>query len=402
MPALQFDSQSMYQGNIKKYEEKLTTPMMKFLDRGMLFVTWYQVNDEKSVYDSGFGQSDELLGRNSGIRYNKIEHLGVSLLNETDVNVGEEVQGILDITQEGSLLIYPNTIVPNPDKDYFIIEHLQMKAVFRCTSVDYDHMRVDGYRKCEYILEGTDEEILHQLEQQTVETYVMKYEDFGTSVSPIIRKDHYEYIKKLQFVYQDLVDMYMGIFYNERHECLCWYNEKINKTVYDECLQHFVSSHSLLSIPESNHLVIFEKKLEDSKFDFIYSRSMWRWIERDCPRHLLEKFPFQLSSAERYIDSSFSDWGHISFRILWPTMGNNILGDGCYIDNRLFNILDGNLKPESSYEKVLQLFVSGNLKSPEQIPLDLYQELLDGCNEFSLFVYTPIIMYIMRIAMKFR
>lgn len=402
MPELQFDPQSLYQGNIKKYEEKLTNPMMKFNDRGIMFVTWYQVNDDHSIYDVGFGQSDELLGKNSGIRYNKIEHLAVSMMNETDVNVTEEVQGVLDISQEGSVLIYPNTIIPNPDKDYFIIEHLRMKAVFRITGVDYDHMRVDGYRKCDYILEATDDEILKQLENQTIETYVMQYQDFGTSQSPIIRKDHAEYISKMNYVYNDMVHMYMSIFYNERHECLAWYDIERNKSIYDECLQNFVSTHSLLSIPESNHITIFEKKLNDPRFNYIYNKSMWRWIERDCPQQMVDKFKYNITSSERYIDSSFHDWGHQSFMVLWPIEGNRIDGDGSYIDDRMFKIITGEMKPKSSYELVFQLFVTGQLKSLEQIPLNIYQELMDGCNEFSLFVYTPIIMYIIRMALQMR
>lgn len=403
MPNLQFDSNSLYQGNIRKYEEKLTNPMMKFNDRGMMFVTWYQVRDDDSVYDSGFGQTDELLGRNSGIRYNKIEHLGISLMNETDVNVQEEIAGVMDITQEGSLLIYPNTIVPNPDKDYFVIEHLRMRAVFRCTGVDYDHMRVDGYYKCDYILEGTDGEILSQLENQTLETFVMKYDDFGTSSSPIIRKDHYEYMNKMNFVYNDMVQMYMSIFYNERHECLVWYDIDRNKSIYDECIQHFISTHSLLSIPESNHLVIFEQKLNDPKFNYIYNKSIWRWIERHCPQELMQKFRYTISSAERYIDSSFHDWGHQSFCVLWPVENNNVIyADGTMLTDRMFRILNGDIPPQTSYEKVLFLFVTGQLTSIEQIPLNIYQELLDGCNEYGLFVYTPIIMYIIQTALKFR
>lgn len=402
MATLQFDSQSVYNGNIKKYEEKLITPMMKFTDRGMLFVTWYQVRDTDSVYDSGFGQSDELLGKDSGIRYNKIEHLGVSLMNETDVNVTEEVPGILDINQEGSILVFPNTIVPNPNTDYFIIEHLQMRGVFRITGVDYDHMRVDGYRKCDYILEGTDTEIIDQLEKQTVETYVMQYEDFGTDVSPIIRKDHAEYLKQLEFMYSDIVDLYQTTFYDERHECLMWHNDDTSHNVFDECLQHFISTHSLLSIPNSCNLMIFDQKLEDPHFNSYYNKSIWRWIERDAPLSLLQKFPYIIENSGRYHTSSFYDWGSLYTDILWPTNEGGLIGDGVYIDEHMYQILLGNKKPLSSYEKIMQLFVSGQLKNAEQIPLTTYQELLDGCNNFHLFVYTPIVLYIIRMAMKMR
>lgn len=405
MPVLSFDPQSLYQGNIKKYEKRLTNPMMKFNDRGLIFVTWYQVRDDSSVYDAGFGQSDELLGSRSGIRYNKIEHLGVSLMNETDVNVNEEVQGVLDISQEGSVLIFPNTIIPNPDKDYFIIEHLQMRGVFRVTGVDYDHMRVDGYRKCDYILEGTDTEILEQLEKQTVETFIMKYEDFGTDVSPIIRKDHAEYIKKLEFMYEDMVSMYLDTFYNDRHECLMWKNPVTKHWIYDECLQWFVSKNSLLSIPNSASFTIFDRKLEDEKFNSYYNRSMWRWVERDAPQEHLTVFPYIIRNSGGYRDSSFYEWGHLDIDILWPYNQVNSAGNvtsGCYIDPHMYQVLTGVQPPLSSYEKVFFLFVNGQLKQSEQIPLTLYQELLDGCDSQQLFVYTPIILYIMRLAMKFR
>lgn len=324
-------------------------------------------------------------------------------MNETDVNVTEDVPGVFDISHDGAILIFPNTIVPNPDKDYFMIEHLKMRAIFRITGVDYDHMRVDGFRKCDYTLEATDQEYLDHLNKMTIETYVMKYEDFGTDQSPIIRKDHFEYIKKLEFVYKDIVDMYMAIFYNERHECLLWYDRDRNQSIYDECLQHFVSRHSLLSIPTSNRIVIFDQKLEDPMFNYLYTKSLWRWIERDAPQNQLEKFRYSISSAERYRDSSFYDWGHQSFSVRWPIPAGVSEGyDGTYFDDRTYNIMDGTATPKSSYEQVLQLFVTGKLKSPEQIPLDVYQELLDGCNEYHLYMYTPIILYIMKTAMKFR
>lgn len=402
MPNMVFDSQSIYQGNVQKYEEKLTNPMMKFNDKGMILVTWWQINDDKSVYDEGLGQSDELLGPNSGRRYNKVKHLGVCLMNETDVNVEEEIPGVFDITHEGSLQVFPKTIVPNPDTDFFVIEHLQMRAIFRCTGVDYDHMRVNGYYKCEYKLENTDMETLADLENQTVATFVMKHDDFGTDVSPIIREDHYEYMQKLEYVYNDMVGLYMSMFYNRRHDCLLWYNINVNKSMFDECLQHFISSHSLLSIKNSNQIVMLERKLDDPRFDMLYNRSMWRWIERDAPSNLVEKFGYNVSGVHGYIDSSFHDWGEQSFYCIWPAIGNNVSNKGTYFDNRMHSILDGGLKPQSSYEKVLRLFVSGELKSVEQIPLDLYQDLLDGGNDFHLFVYTPIIMYIIRKAMLFR
>ena len=402
MPILQMDPQSIYQGNIKKYEEKLTNPMMKFNERGMIFVTWYQICDRDSTYDSGFGQTDELLGKNSGSRYNKIEHLGVALMNETDVNVTEEVPGVLDITQEGSLLIFPNTIVPNPDRDYFVIEHLQMRGVFRCTGVDYDHMRVDGYRKCDYILEGTDTEILDQLERQVVETYVMQYSDFGTSVSPIIRKDHADYIKRLDFMYADMVELYMSTFYDERHECLLYYNPDQDMYYYDECLQHFINRHALLSIPNSDSLVVFDTKLEDPKFNQYYNWSVWRWIERDAPQKLLQKFPYTVSNSGRYKDSSFYHWGSSHTNVIWPIHDPGLSFQGTYFDGHMYNVLEGNTKPLSSYEEVLKHFVDGTLRQAEQIPLNTYQEMLDGCGTYELFAYTPMILYIIRLVEKFR
>ena len=79
-----------------------------------VLVTYYHIDNTTSTANPGDGTIDKLLGDDSPIRYNKIENFPVVGLREI-LPTKDEIDGnLMDMSFDGEVIIFPNTIDPTP------------------------------------------------------------------------------------------------------------------------------------------------------------------------------------------------------------------------------------------------------------------------------------------------
>ena len=145
------DEEKIINNNAFVYEEKLNSQYTRFLERPPTFVTYYSINTIESVVDEGFLNVERLLGKNSPIKFNKIEHFPVYGLDMITPDLSEDEEG-LTTSYNGDLIILPNTIAPSPN-DFFIINHLDKNIIFMVTEVDYDTIKSNIFYKIGFTLD---------------------------------------------------------------------------------------------------------------------------------------------------------------------------------------------------------------------------------------------------------
>ena len=191
MSQLIFDEQTMIDGNIFKFENRLKSHLNKYVENGATLVTLYNQDENSSTVDRGLRDIDELFGNRSPLRYKEIKNFPIYGFNQANPENTDEQQ-VEDINIEGDCIILPSTIVPK-QYDCFVVNHLKMVQLFEITSVTYDSMKVDGYYKIHYRLHSTSKETVEKVKKLVVQdgVYYTDLNAIGSNVNPIIREDDF-------------------------------------------------------------------------------------------------------------------------------------------------------------------------------------------------------------------
>ena len=148
--SLIFDEKTMLDQNIFKYENRLKAATSRFVGEGALLTKYFNLSENRTTVDRGLQSIDQLFGQKSPLRFNQISNFpiyGTQPFNPAN----DDSNQIEDINVEGEAIILPSTVVPRPN-DFFMLNHLKMKAVFRVVDVQYDSMKIEGYYKIKYYL----------------------------------------------------------------------------------------------------------------------------------------------------------------------------------------------------------------------------------------------------------
>ena len=223
--SLIIDERKMVEENIFEFENKLKSPLSRFLDSTPTFVNYYHVDFDESTVDEGFKDVSSILGYRSPIKYKKIENFPLYGIEQMVLSLQDADQG-LDTDYSSECNILPNTIKPLAN-DFFTIPYLKDAYVFRVTELSYDTVMPDNFYKIGYKLEYIDEGKILLLEKQVVDNFDCILENIGTDKKCIIHTEDVGIINNLKKMYQDMKDLYLAMFYDER------YNGKRGQTAAD-------------------------------------------------------------------------------------------------------------------------------------------------------------------------
>lgn len=392
-----FDEQTLINSNIFKFENRLKSSTSRFIAEGAILTTYYQINEPRTTVDRGLQDIDQLFGKKSPLRFNQINNFPLYQFNQINVNNDAELQ-IEDISTDGECIILPSTIVPNPN-DFFILNHLKMNAIFRVTEVSFDSMRVDGYYKIKYHLYSTSTDTINSLKQQTVGIFFTDLNSIGTEVNPIIKEDNFVLRGKIKQMVNKMIEGYRSLYYNERHNCFLYFNPKTRQRWFDMCGNEFIAKHNLLNIENANNVIMLSDKLRDSKLPLLYNSSIYNWIELDCPKEGLARFYFRLSYGCDYMTSSFFRWNERDVMVMHPLLNSEEtaeVNELSYFDREQFDSLLGDISPYGDIEKLIYNFMNNKSISIYDIPLNIANGILYSLKNRDIFLYTPIIIYIIR------
>ena len=394
-----FDEQSMIENNIFKYEQRLKSQTNKYIENGALLTTFFNISENATTVDRGLRDIDKIFGHNSPLRFNRILNFPVYGFGAANPENSDEI-GITDINIDGECQVLPSTIVPHPN-DFFIINHLKMKGVFQVTDVKYDSMKVEGYYKITYRLHSTSDEILENLEKQTVGTYHCDLNAMGTDVNPIIKQDDFIKRGQIQQMVNAMIQSYRAMFYDERHNCFLLYHQDLGTRWFDMCGNEFMAKHSIMNPENSGTVIILHEKIRDRQLSLFYNNSVYNWLELGCPKRFLQKFYFLLNDAAGWPDSSFARWNEDDIQVLQPLALHQAKVN--YQKHSLFDSVqvagfeDLTKEPTSEYEKLIYKFINeAHSISINDVSLYTADSLLSSVKHSDVYLYTPIIVYIIR------
>lgn len=395
--SLIFDEKTVLNQNIFKFENRLKANTARFMAESASLVTYYQLNENRITVDRGFQSIDQLFGKKSPLRFNKIKDFPIYGLQQMNPNNDDSAQ-IEDIQLEGECIILPSTIVPNPN-DFFTLNHLRMRALFRVMEVQVDSMKVDGFYKIKFQLYACSDETLMALEKQTINTYVTELNALGTELNPIIREDNFILRSKIKQMVNKIIHAYRSLFYDSNHNCFLYLDPDTRFKWFDLCGNEFMAKHNLANIENSSNVIVLSDKLQDQKFPLYYNMSIYNWLELHCPLSFLQPFYFNLCYSSNYPGSSFELWGEDSTYVMTPCRSEKefINSNGsCYFDSAQIKGFNGHLEPNSDFEKIIYHYIHNPNMTLNDIPLTLADGLLMSQYLKDIFLYTPIVLYIIK------
>lgn len=400
MAGLVFDEAAMLNGNIFKFEQRLQSHVNKYIENGAILTCYYSQKESAITVDRGSRDINQIFGKESPLRFNRIENFPLYGFGQASPNNSDEQQ-IEDISIEGDCIILPNTIVPKP-MDFFIVNHLKMKALFQVSEVVFDTMKEEGYYKIRYRLYSTEAESFNNLEKQTVELYHMDLNAVGSDVNPIIQKDDYILKNKIIQMMNKMIESYRAMFYNSRHNCFIYHDQETGMDYFDMCGNEFIGKHSLLNIENSHDVIVLQDKLYDTQLPLYYNNSIYNWIELGAPGKLLQRFYYILTCADAYPTSSFSLWDEGDIQIMTPITPNQAgryTQDYSYFDNtQLKAFMNDRFEVRGSeFDKLIWKYIHNpHDLSIKDISLNTGDVLFSSIKHIDVFLYTPIIIYIIR------
>lgn len=388
------DESKMINDNIFQYEEKMKSPMSRFLDVSPTFSTYYHINDDLTTTDAGYKDVDSIIGFRSPIRFHKINDFPLYGLEQIVLQLQEEEQG-MDFSYSGEAVIMHGTVTPLPN-DFFTINHLKKIYIFRVTEIQVDNIMPDNYFKINYQLEYTDIDMLQALEKQVIENFDCILENIGTEDKCIIKTESHEKIKEITKMYNEVQETFLTIYYNEKYNCLLG-DYGVGKKIYDPLQSDFVNKHSLFNEQNNFKTIVLADQFPDQKRKIKYERSIYRFIERrDVKR--INSFPYAVYSGTGERESSFSLWNDTSVVIL-DIPSNMEYTTSEILSDEFINAC----KNDTSIDNPYAQFVINYLKKDvgiHEIPMDLNESLLTLDANLEPFFFIPIILYIIRQIVK--
>ena len=282
------DEEKIINNNAFVYEEKLNSQYTRFLEKPPAFVTYYSINAVESVVDEGFLNIERLLGKNSPIKFNKIEHFPVYGLDLITPDLAEDEEG-LTTSYNGDLIILPNTIIPNPN-DFFIINHLDKHIIFMVTEVDYDTIKSNSFYKIGFTLDKLDISDFQKLEEQTVENFECIYRNIGTEDKCLVRSEDFQKMKLFETVFDEILKKYFILFYDSKTNTLLFNDSYCN--LYDKYMSHFIMNNKILQNDMDYNTITLTNEDNSKMFPMLYDKSIYRTIEKRDKNRLPEFVTF--------------------------------------------------------------------------------------------------------------
>ena len=385
------NEQKMVEDTTFQFENRFKSPTARFIDTTPVFVTYYHVDIDNTTVDEGFMDVASVIGHRSPIRFNKIENFPLYGMDQIVLNIAEDDQG-LDTTWDGDGIVLPKTIKPVPN-DFFVIPTLKDYYIFRVTNIQYDTVMPDNYYKIEFKLEYIDSTKLEEIEKQVLEEHICVLENIGTETNCIIEKSSYQKIKEIEKMYAEIKDLYMAMFYNDRHNVfLCEIED--GKLLYDPLQTYFVNIHKLFNSKNDLSTLILTDQYDDPKRKYKYAKSVYKFLEtRDMK--LLSMFKYTTRPGTSIRESSFRKWHDRNIEVLdtpmvIPDESNSIFSRDYMEAIRL------NAPVESEYASLIQRYLRSEKLTIKDISMELDTELIYLNNSIEVFFFTPFIMYIIR------
>lgn len=390
--AYMLNEQKFINDNAFQFEERLNSPLNKFIDKSPVFVTYFHINVNETTVNEGFRDAEAVIGTKSPVKFQKIENFPLYGLEPIQLALQDAEAG-LDTEFQSECIILPNTIKPLQN-DFFMIQHIKGPYLFRVIEVQYDYIRPDNFYKIVYKFEYLSEEHVDTINSQVEKKYSCIYQNIGTEDSCIIQEEYLAQIELVDSLFSDMVNTYIAIFYNERYNCFLGDGGNGTK-LFDPLQSLFINKHKIISSKNDYSTIILTEGFEDNKRKIKYERSIYRFFERRNLK-LISEFKYNTFPGMYKRDSLFYRWHDESIQVIDMPTNAGIEGTESFLPIEIVNSFRMNGPTESRYVDLLQKFIRKQNITIYDIPLDLNEELLRLDANAEVFLFTPILLYIIK------
>lgn len=393
MPTL-INERKMIEKNTLLYEQRLKSPIRRFVDKTFTPVRYWHINGNKTTVDRGYQDIAEVLGNNSPVRFQLIDGLPIYGLETIILQLQDQDQG-LDTSFESEGTVMEGTIRPL-ENDFFMIPILRDAYVFRITGVEYDNIASTQSYKIMFTLEYIDESYVKCLNDQTQSEFTCVIENIGSEDRCIIEKSDSELLAKIDAMYDEITKLYMTFYYNERYNCFL--GDFINgQKLYDPFLTKFITDHRLFSKKNQIDGLILTDQFFDPRRDIKYQKSIYRFFELQRLDHL-STFEYVVFKGRTNPQTAFYRWLDDSVMVVDLPKTIDLSDHYEMMSEDFSEVIRSNGPVSTIYEKLLRRFARNEELTIYDIDLGLSEEMyqLDDAN-LEVFFYTPILLYIMRV-----
>ena len=354
--AFLINEQKMIENNIFEYENRLNSQITRFLDKSPVFTTYYHINSNESTLDEGFRDIETLVGEHSPLRFQKIENFPLYGLDQIVLDLQDSEEG-LNTSYTGECVILPNTIKPLQN-DLFMIKHVKGSYVFRVIEVQYDNIRPDNFYKIQFKFEWLSKDKVEGMDNQVHEKYTCILQNIGTENTCLIEEEYFTQLNKIDVMFDDMVNTYKAIFYNERYNCFL--GELLDgHKIYDPLQSMFFNEHKLLNKKSDYSTMYLTEGFEDPKRKLKYERSIYRFFERRDVK-MMNEFKYHTFPGTYKKDSSFARWNDQSILCVDIPSVNDESATNSLMTYEMVNLFKLNGPTDSKYiELMKRLELSG-------------------------------------------
>lgn len=386
------DEKKMVNDNTFLYEERVKAPTARFLDVTQTYTTYYHIDVDQTTTDTGFADVASIIGFRSPIRFQKIEDFPIYGLEQIVLQLQDTDQGI-DTNYEGEAIILNNAKLKPLPNDFFTIPVLKQYYLFRVTDIQFDNIMSDNFYRISFKIECNDSVEMQKLEKQVIDENIFDLSNVGTEKNCIIKKSVYKDIEKIEEMKNRIIDFYMSMYYSERYNVfLCPLDS--GDFFYDPLQTDFINMHQIMNKKNDLVGITLTDQYPDVKRQYKYNKSIYRFVETK-KMELLSRFPYTYIPGRGITGSSFELYHDNTIKVF--DYFTAITKHTYYLfSEEMVNFIKLNLPVEGDYASLLQRYVRSEIIQIKEIPLTLDEELLYLNDSLEVYIYTPIILYIIQ------
>jgi hypothetical protein len=276
------DMRGVVDANLKSYIAQATEHYARLFNKSPTFVTYYAQNYDSSYADVNLGGAIQLIGPESPIKYTVIKDFPIYGVSEADVSAAyDELKGIVSDSIRGDAFILPGTIEPS-ENDYFVINFLDTKLVFRAISANPDRIEGHSFFKVTYSLDPAN---LEDLAKQVDGSYIFELATIGTGANPLIEADTAVVLREMEVLINSHKDSYWRAFYDRSSGVLMMKAEEL--PIHDYAVNLCIKRNDLLSTSAylKSKVVFIDTASDDGLFaDCIYPQTIYGCAETGVMR----------------------------------------------------------------------------------------------------------------------
>lgn len=269
----------MYNKIIDTKNDMYVSDYSKHMETKPILVTYFNQNQILSTADKGLQDVEQHVGKNSPIKYNKIKDLPLYSVPVTNLNLEFDDKGpMIDFSGDG--VIPPGIIEPLP-YDYFSIDYVGKKYLFKVDDVQMDTVRSNNYYKISFHFSKIDKGI----EQNVSQHSTVIYDNIGSKATrSILLDDDYNEAEKLTSLLIDIKNYIVDKYWDDQLAYFIY-----DENVYDPWVNEYLRKEKVFKFDAYNDIFIdIPEVLNEREFTVDYETSFLYTILKEKDANILK------------------------------------------------------------------------------------------------------------------